>query len=203
MTATALVRSALIWAALALAVFVPLAVAATSPLLAFRQPIYGIAGFAGVVALALLLIQPLLAGGYLPGVAARHGRRVHRATGVALVTCVVLHVVGLWITSPPDVIDTLLFAAPAPFAPWGVIAMWGMFAAAGLAAFRHRLRPRYFRIGHGGLVLIVVLATVAHAMLIDGTMGLISKTLLCVLAITATFKVLADLRVWRLIRRSA
>lgn len=203
MTAKALMRSALIWVALALAVVVPLAVAASSPLLAFRQPIYGIAGFAGVVALALLLIQPLLAGGYLPGLGARHGRQVHRATGVALVTCVVLHVAGLWITSPPDVIDTLLFTSPAPFAPWGVIAMWGMFAAAGLAAFRHRLRPRHFRVGHGGLVLIVVAASVAHAMLIDGTMGVISKTLLCILAVAATVKVLADLRVWRLIRRSA
>ena len=55
------------WAALATAVAVPIAAAAASPLLAWRDPVYIAAGFAGVVAMALLLVQPLLAGGYLPG----------------------------------------------------------------------------------------------------------------------------------------
>ena len=64
---------ALIWAALAVAVGVPLAAAAASPLLAWRGPVYILAGFAGIVGLGLVLVQPLLIGGYLPGLAAYRG----------------------------------------------------------------------------------------------------------------------------------
>lgn len=71
-------RSALIWVFLAAVILVPLVAAATNPLLAWRQPVYIAAGFAGVIAMALLLVQPLLVCGYLPGLAAQHGRRVHR-----------------------------------------------------------------------------------------------------------------------------
>ncbi|MEL7174650.1 MAG: hypothetical protein AAFN05_17005, partial [Pseudomonadota bacterium] len=67
-------RAILIWAVLAAALIVPVAVAATSPLLAWREPVYIAAGFAGVVTLGLLLLQPLLAGGYLPGVSTRFAR---------------------------------------------------------------------------------------------------------------------------------
>ena len=49
-----------------------------------------------------------LVGGYLPDLSARRSRHLHRWVGGLLVACVVLHVVGLWITSPPDVIDALL-----------------------------------------------------------------------------------------------
>jgi predicted ferric reductase len=194
-------RAILIWGGLVIAVAAPLAVAATSPLLAWREPVYIAAGLAGVVAMALMLLQPLLAGGYLPGMAARRGRRVHRVTGVALVVAVIGHVVGLWITSPPDAIDALLLRSPAPFALWGVIAMWGVFAAALLALMRARLRPRVWRLGHGGIVALVVITSAAHALLIEGTMGTVTKAMLCVLAVGATAKVLSDLRVWRLLRR--
>jgi hypothetical protein len=117
-------RAVLIWARLAVALVAPVAIAATSPLLAWRQPVYIAAGFAGVVAMGLLLLQPLLAGGYLPGLGTRVGRLAHRRVGVALVAAVVLHVAGLWITSPPDVVDALLFRSPTPFSAWGVVAMW-------------------------------------------------------------------------------
>ncbi len=89
--------------------------------------------------MALLLVQPLLAGGLLPGLRAQLGRRVHGWIGGLLVASVVVHVGGLWITSPPDVIDALLFASPTPFSVWGVIAMWAIFAAALLATLRRRL----------------------------------------------------------------
>ena len=130
-------RVILLWAALVAAIAVPIAAAVTSPLLAWRHPVYIAAGFAGVVALALLLLQPMLIGGYLPGLLAHRGRRAHRWIGGALVVAVVIHVGGLWITSAPDVIDALLFASPTPFSAWGVIAMWAVFAAALSAAFRH------------------------------------------------------------------
>ena len=111
-------RSTLIWAALAVAVAVPVAAATASPLLAWRDPVYIAAGFAGIAAMALMLIQPLLAGGYLPGLPAIRGRFLHRWTGAVLVAAVVGHVAGLWITSPPDVIDALLFRSPTPFSAW-------------------------------------------------------------------------------------
>jgi hypothetical protein len=38
-----------------------------SPLLAWRSIVHGASGFAGIVAMALMPVQPLLAAGYLPG----------------------------------------------------------------------------------------------------------------------------------------
>ena len=72
-----LARVTLIWAALAAAVCVPIAAAAASPLLAWRGPVYILAGFAGIIALGLMLVQPLLIGGYLPGLSARIVGGVH------------------------------------------------------------------------------------------------------------------------------
>lgn len=192
------VRPAAIWAALVTAIAVPIVVAAASPLLAWRDPVYIVAGFAGVSAMALLLVQPLLAAGYLPGLPAVRGRCVHRWTGILLVVAVVIHVGALWITSPPDVVDALLFVSPTPFSAWGVIAMWAVFAAALLAALRRklRLRPRVWRRVHTALAAVTVAGSVIHAMLIEGTMGTWSKAALCVLVLIATVKVIADLKVW-------
>jgi predicted ferric reductase len=191
-------RVALIWAALATAVCAPLAAAAVSPLLAWRGPVYILAGFAGIIALGFMLVQPLLIAGYLPGVSARIGRQVHHWIGGALVVAVVIHVAGLWITSPPDMVDALLFSSPTPFSPFGVIAMWAIFAVALLAAFRRRLglRPRTWRIAHMLLAIVIVVGSVVHAVLIEGTMETVSKAALCALVLAATIKVMAGLRVW-------
>jgi predicted ferric reductase len=185
------------WVALAAAICVPIALAATSPLLEWRGPVYILAGFAGIIALGLMLFQPLLIGGYLPALSARIGRRVHHWIGGALVVAVVIHVAGLWITSPPDMIDALLFASPTPFSPFGVIAMWAIFAVALLATFRRRLRPRTWRIAHTLLAIVIVAGGVVHAVLIEGTMETVSKVALCALVLAAAIKVIADLRVWR------
>jgi Ferric reductase like transmembrane component len=194
-----LAKATLIWVALAAAVGVPIAAAADSPLLAWRGPVYILAGFAGIVALGVMLFQPLLIGGYLPGVPARIGRRAHHWTGAALVAAVVIHVAGLWITSPPDMIDALLFASPTPFSPFGVTAMWAIFAVALLAALRRRLRlrPRTFRIAHMLLAVVIVAGSVVHGLLIEGPMETSSKAALCALVLAATIKVMADLFVWR------
>jgi len=87
-----LARVALIWAALAAAICVPIAAAAASPLLAWRGAVYIMAGFAGIVAMDIMLFQPLLIGGCLPGLSARIGRRAHHWIGGALVVAVVIHV---------------------------------------------------------------------------------------------------------------
>ena len=193
-----MVRLFLTWAALAVALAVPAALAAMSPLLAWRQPAYIIAGFAGVGALGLLLVQPLLIGGYLPRLPPLSSRRMHRAIGALLVVAILIHVGGLWITSPPDVIDAMLFRSPTPFSVWGVTAMWAAFAAALIAALRRRLglRARTWRLAHTALAAVVVAGTAVHAVLIEGTMETVSKIGLCALVLAATAKVIFDLRVW-------
>jgi hypothetical protein len=187
-----LAQATLIWAALAAAVCVPIAAAATSPFLEWRGPVYILGGFAGIVALGLLLVQPVLAGGYLPGPSAYRGRRAHHWIGGALVVAVVVHVAGLWITSPPDMIDALLFASPTPFSPFGVIAMWAIFAVALLAVLRRRLGLRTWRIAHMLLAAVIVVGSVVHSILIEGAMEMVSKAALCALILGAAIKVMAD-----------
>ncbi|WP_179380937.1 ferric reductase-like transmembrane domain-containing protein [Jannaschia marina] len=183
-----MIRALLVWAALGLVLAVPLAVAATSPLLQWRSPVYIAAGLAGVVGLGLLLVQPLLAARRLPGLTPGMARGAHRVVGLALVTTIVLHVAGLWITSPPDVVDVLLFRSPTPFSVWGALAMWAAFAAAAVALFHRRLSlgPRIWRRLHAALAAGVAGGTVVHAMLIEGAMGTITKAILCALVLLAT-----------------
>jgi predicted ferric reductase len=190
-------RAPLIWVALALAIGVPIALAAGSEQLAWRGPVYILAGFAGIIALGLVLVQPLLIGGYLPGLSAYRGRRAHHWIGGTLVLAVMVHVAGLWITSPPDMIDALTYTSPTPFSPFGVTAMWAIFTVALLALLRRRLglRLRTWRIVHLPLAVVIVAGSVAHCLLIEGTMETISKAALCAAVLAATVKVLVDL--WR------
>jgi hypothetical protein len=194
-----LAKATLIWSAIAVAMCVPIALAAMSPLLEWRGAVYRLAGFAGIVALGLVLIQPLLIAGYLPGLSGYRGRRVHYWIGGALAVAVVVHVAGLWITSPPDMIDALTFASPTPFSPFGVIAMWAIFAVAVLAVFRRRLGigQRSWRIVHMALAVVIVVGGVVHAMLVEGTMETMSKAALCALVLGATIKVMVGLWVRR------
>ena len=184
------------WTAVGLAVVVPVLLAATSPFLAYRSAIYIAGGFAGIAALALLLVQPLLAAGLLPGLDGPRGRLLHRWMGAALVLLVVAHVAGLWMTSPPDMIDALLFASPTPFSAWGVIAMWALFGAAALAAVRRRVPFRIWRKLHGALASVIVTTAALHAVLIEGAMEPITKLLLCLLVCLATLAALVKRRVF-------
>jgi predicted ferric reductase len=190
-------RAPLIWIALALAIGVPIALAAGSEQLTWRGPVYILAGFAGIIALGLVLAQPLLIGGYLPGLSAYRGRRAHHWIGGTLALAVVIHVAGLWITSPPDMIDALTYTSPTPFSPFGVTAMWAIFIVALLALLRRRLglRLRTWRIIHIPLAIVIVAASLAHCLLIEGTMETISKAALCAAVLAATVKVMVDL--WR------
>jgi hypothetical protein len=114
------------------------------------------------------------------------GRRVHAWAGGVLVAAVVVHVAGLWATSPPDVIDALTFTAPTLFSVFGVVAMWALFAAAAVAWRRRRLRPATWRRVHRTLVAVAAAGAVAHALLIEGTMGPVSKAVLCALVVAAS-----------------
>ena len=83
---------------------------------------------------------------------------------------VLLHVGGLWISGPPDMIGALLRTSPTPFSLFRVIAMWAIFAVALLAAARWRLglRPRTWRIAHTILAVVIVVGSVVRGLLIDG-----------------------------------
>lgn len=192
-----------IWAALIAALLLPVIAAAFSPYLAWREPIYILAGFAGIIGMCLLLMQPVLAGRWLPGLSPVTSRLWHRWCGLALVAAIVIHVGGLWITSPPDVVDALLFVSATPFSAWGVIAMWTGFGAAALGIFRQRLNLRFrvWRLGHASLATVTILGSVIHALLIEGTMEVMTKFALCVLVVLVSVGTLTKLRVWEVRRR--
>ncbi|UWR02120.1 ferric reductase-like transmembrane domain-containing protein [Ruegeria conchae] len=199
-----MLRQAAIWAALVATLLIPVIAAAFSPYLAWREPIYILAGFAGIIGMCLLLLQPLLAGRWLPGLSPVNSRHWHRRCGLVLVVSIVIHVIGLWITSPPDVVDALLFVSATPFSTWGVTAMWAGFAAAAMGVLRQRLslRFRVWRMGHAGLAIVTILGSVIHALLIEGTMEIMTKFALCVLVVLASLATLVRLRVWDVKQRA-
>ena len=179
-------RAVLIWGAVTFAVVVPVLAAATSPYLAWRDPVYIAAGFAGIAAMALMLLQPLLILGRMPGLEGPRGRRLHRRLGGALATLIVVHVAGLWITSPPDVVDSLTFTSPTPFSVWGVLAMWAILLSAALAGFRRRLGPQAWRRLHLPLAAVIVGGTVLHALLVEGAMESVTKAMLAASLLAAS-----------------
>lgn len=185
-----------LWGALLCAFSLPIALAATSPLLQWRDPIYIMAGLSGIIALALMLAQPLFATGRLLPNHLRIGRQVHRWLGLFLLIAVIAHVVGLWLTSPPDVVDALLLRSPTPFSIWGVLAMWALFLAAASVLFRKRLGLRLWRRGHTSLTCLAVLGTGVHILLIEGTMDPVSKVLLPLCALLLVLKAIWGLRIW-------
>ena len=189
----------LMWFLLAAGLLIPVGLAAASPLQASREPLWIFGGMAGVVALALLLVQPMLAAGLLQGLSIPAARRWHRWIGATIVAAVVLHVGGLYLYSPSDVTDALLLVAPTPFAVYGVIGLWSVVLTALLVAVRSRSGLRYatWRIVHNALALVVVVASIVHAILIEGAMDLVSKAILCVLVFAATMIALLRIHVRR------
>lgn len=197
-------RSVAIWGAVGALAIVPLAVAATSPLLAWREASYIISGLSGALALSILLLQPLLAGRVLPGVHPLRARRWHRWLGAGLIACVAAHVIGLYVTSPPDTMDALLLVSPTPFSIYGVVGMWTLVITGLLVAFRRRLRmhPARWRIIHNGLAVVVVVCSVVHALLIEGTMGAVTKWALCLGVLAAAGFVIGHLRIIKPMRKA-
>lgn len=185
------------WGLLAACVLFPLGIAVANPLQATRDALWILGGLSGVVALALLLAQPLLAGGYLPGASMMASRRWHRWFGVIITATVCLHVAGLYLSSPADITDALLLVAPTPFSVYGVIGLVSVLLTAALVAIKSKSGLRYasWRIVHNALALVVVVASIVHALLIDGAMGNLSKAALCALILGATIIVLFRIHV--------
>ncbi len=186
----------LFWATLVIIMGAPVLIAASSPLLAGRDAVYIVGGFAGILALALLIMQPLLAAGFLPGIGAVQARRWHQWTGSALVISLALHIIGLYLTSPPDMIDALLLVAPTLYSIFGVIAMWALILIVLLVVARPRMELRIttWRILHNTLAVVVVVASVVHALMIEGAMGHLSKLILCIAVLAVTAVVTVQLR---------
>jgi predicted ferric reductase len=187
----------LVWFLLAACILIPVGIAAANPLQANRDALWIVGGMTGIVALALLLAQPLLAAGYLPGPSLTAGRRWHRWLGTMIVLTVGLHIGGLYLSSPEDITDALLLVAPTPFSVYGVIGLCGVVLTAILVAVRSRTGLRYasWRILHNAIALVVVVSSIVHALLIEGAMGSVSKLVLCVLVFAATVIVLFRIHV--------
>lgn len=177
----------------------PVAVAATSPLLSGREAVYIVGGMSGVIALALLLLQPILASGYLPSISSVKSKTWHRRIGFLLFLAIALHIVGLYLTSPDDLIDALLLISPTPFSLYGVVGMWAIIVTTLLVALRSNLSWHHtlWKLVHNVLGCIVVVASVTHAMMIDGAMGYRSKLILCISIIALTTVVIVHLRIIR------
>ncbi|MGB3246188.1 MAG: ferric reductase-like transmembrane domain-containing protein, partial [Sulfitobacter sp.] len=192
-------QTVLIWSVLAALILVPLMIAGRSPYLQYRSAFYIIAGFAGILCLGLFLMQPLVAANYLPGLDRQTGRKWHRWIGGVIVACLVLHIGGLFLTSRPDTIDALLLRSPTPFSVFGVIALWGVVLTVLLVVLRRRWLRRfsYWYALHNALASVVVISTVIHAVQIEGTMGAVSKMVLCTAVLIATAVAVFDLRIVR------
>ena len=151
-----------LWVLLGLIVLLPFIQAAMSPLQLSRNPAYIIGGLAGVAALAMLLIQPLFAAGYMPGVHRLRQQRWHRWIGATFGLALLVHIGGLYLTSPDDVSDALLLVSPTPFSVYGVIGLWSAVATILLVLIRRRMRlgVSAWKIVHNILGLVVVVASV-------------------------------------------
>ena len=175
----------LVWLASAGLVALPLLVAGTSPLQEGREPIWILGGLAGVAAMPLLVIQGLLPTGRLARLAP--SLRWHRVLGYGVLLAVLVHVGALYLYSPEDITDALLFLAPA-YSKFGVIAAWCLVFAVLVAVLRRRLGLGHatWRIVHGLLALITVGTAVAHTVMAYGAFDGVVETLTCVAALLAT-----------------
>ncbi len=181
----------------------PVLMAVTSPYLAYRDLPYIVGGFAGILCLSLLALQPLLVAGNMPGLDRVRARRWHRWIGSAIILCVLAHVCGLYLASPEDTLDALLLVAPTPFSIYGVIAMGCVLVTGLVVVFRHRMGLSYltWSLLHNALALIIVVSTVIHALWIEGVMEIVSKWVLCLFALLVTVITLINFRILKPLSR--
>jgi hypothetical protein len=64
------------------------------------------------------------------------------------------------------------------------------------------MRSVTWRTLHNTSIVIIVISTVIHALLIQGTMGAVSKLVLCVAVLVAMTVALVDLRIFKPILKS-
>jgi predicted ferric reductase len=81
--------------------------------------------------------------------------------------------------------------------------MWAVFATGLLAVLRARLRLLAWRLCHLALAVVIASGSVAHALLIEGTMEVASKAVLCALVLAAVGRVVVVARPLAGLRRLA
>lgn len=172
-------KNRLIWLGLLVVMTLPVAMATRSPYLPFRSSIYVLAGFAGIICLSIFVLQPLLSTNHLP-LHPIQTRRLHRIVGTSVLILAIMHVAGLYLTSPPDVIDALLLRAPTLFSVFGVVAMWGIILTVLIAKLRRTLPANIWRATHRTLSTLVIFATLIHALQIQGMMEPITKWIISI-----------------------
>ena len=163
-------------------------IAVSSPLLKSRDFVHIVGGLAGVLALVLLLIQPVLATAVLKGISPVQQRRWHLRTGILLVISLLVHIGALYLTSPDDMTDALLLRSATPFSVYGVIGLWGILLTATLVTVKSRLKisSKVWKGLHVSLAVIVAIASIVHALWIQGAMGVVSKWVLSAAIVVAT-----------------
>lgn len=161
-----------------------------SPLLQWRGPIYIAAGFAGIFAFCLILLQPLFISGDLPTTTPRQARKYHRMIGIGIVFFIVVHVAGLYWVSPMDVMDVLLFRSPTPFGLWGAIGFYALFALSLVLLFKGRLSLKTWQQAHLTLAALIAITSILHAIQIEGTMETVSKWLVSLFILGAIARLL-------------
>jgi len=190
------------WLSVIVIAAVPVIAAAVSPLQSGREALWVVGGMAGVVALSLLFVQPLLMATAPTLLSTRDGIFWHRWSGILIVALVALHIGALYAYSPDDVTDALLLVAPTPFSLYGVISLWCVVLTLGLVVGRRMLRldHRHWRILHSVLAVAIVAAGAVHAVLIEGAMEEMSKLAICVAALATTTAGALEINILRPLR---
>ena len=191
------------WLLSALTAILPIGAAAASPLLGGREWLWITGGMAGVVALSLLAVQPLLVAAAPALLAPKAGVTWHRVGGIAIMAMVALHIGALYAYSPDDVTDILLLSAPTSFSIYGVIGLWCLILTALLTAVRRIYRLSYtaWRIAHSVLAVLLVGASVIHTIQIEGAMEAYSKLAICIVAMALTTAGVLEVNVLSRLRR--
>ncbi len=174
---------------------VPIVLAVMSPLHQGRSAPYVVGALAGVVLLSLLLTQPLLAIGFNLNTSLACARKWHQWLGGAIVVLIALHIGGLYLASPMDMLDALTLAAPTPFSLYGVIGLWASVLIVFSLLIRKRTKPMRWNTIHNVLALLVVVPGVVHALLIEGSMEVRTKWILCIVIVLASTLVSVKLRI--------
>jgi predicted ferric reductase len=177
-------------------------VALRSPLQVGRDGAWVLGALAGVVALGLVAVQVLLPTPWLDDLLGGHQLRWHRLLGLTVVAVVVAHVAGLYASSPDDVRDALVLAAPT-YSRLGVLSAWCVGLSVALALARRRLGLTYsdWQILHSALAVAIVGTAVGHTVMIRGALDGPAELLACGAALVAVTAAVVHHHVLRPLRR--
>lgn len=173
-------------------IFLPILLAALSPLQVGRTAPWVLGTLAGVLALRLLVVQVLLPTGWLNSIMGEHNLGWHRLLGISITGLTLAHILGLYIYSPDDIGDALVLAAPT-YSRLGVLSAGCLLLSVGLEVTRRQLQlaEADWKIFHSVLAVAVVGTAVAHTVLLQGRLDGLAEGLVCGSAVVAVFMAIA------------